>query len=68
MEHTFNDKLIWKTYGIWALWVGIAFFSIYPTCNWLTSQRSNTYASQVIVDGVVVNLYVGKAKDGELLY
>ena len=34
----------------------------------LLQQRSNTYASQVIVDGVVVNLYVGKAKDGELLY
>lgn len=34
----------------------------------LLYQRSNTYASQVIVDGVVVNLYVGKAKDGELLY
>lgn len=30
-------------YGIWALWVGIAFFSVYPTCNWLTAQRNETY-------------------------
>lgn len=34
-------KNVWKTYGFWAFWVGIAFFSIYPTCNWLTSQRTH---------------------------
>ena len=34
----------------------------------LLEQDSNTHASQVVVDGVVVNLYVGKAKNGELLY
>lgn len=32
---------IWKTYAYWAFWVGVAFFSIYPTCNWLTSQRDD---------------------------
>ncbi|MEW7986108.1 MAG: phosphatase PAP2 family protein [Candidatus Thiodiazotropha sp.] len=28
---------------MWAFWVGIAFFSVYPTCNWLTAQRNETY-------------------------
>lgn len=37
------NKEVWKVYGIWALWVGIAFFSVYPTCNWLTAQRNETY-------------------------
>lgn len=37
------SKEIWKTYGFWALWVGVAFFSVYPTCNWLSSQRTETY-------------------------
>lgn len=31
------------TYLYWAFWVGVAFFSIYPTANWLTSQRGNLY-------------------------
>ncbi len=34
---------VWKTYFFWAFWVGIAFFSIYPTCNWLSAQRSHTF-------------------------
>lgn len=34
----------WRTYGYWAFWVGIAFFGIYPTSNWLTSLRAGTYA------------------------
>jgi membrane-associated phospholipid phosphatase len=34
---------VWKTYIFWAFWVGIAFFSIYPTCNWLSSQQSQTF-------------------------
>jgi membrane-associated phospholipid phosphatase len=29
----------WKTYLIWAFWVGVAFFAVYPACNWITSQR-----------------------------
>ncbi len=36
---TFLSRNIWKTYGLWAFWVGIAFFSIYPTCNWLSSKH-----------------------------
>jgi len=36
-------KDVWKTYGYWAFLVGIAFFSVYPTCNWLTSQRTEVY-------------------------
>jgi len=43
MDNNDNKKDVWKTYGIWAFWVGIAFFSVYPTCNWLTSQREITY-------------------------
>ena len=35
---------VWKTYVFWAFWVGIAFFSIYPTCNWLSVQRSHIYS------------------------
>jgi hypothetical protein len=31
---------VWRTYGLWALWVGIAFFAIYPTCNWWTARRA----------------------------
>ncbi len=34
---------VWKTYGYWAFWVGVAFFSVYPLCNWLTSQREDVY-------------------------
>lgn len=43
MNDTFYDKAAWKCYGYWAFWVGIAFFTIYPLCNWLTSQRENVY-------------------------
>lgn len=31
---------VWRIYSIWAFWVGIAFFGVYPACNWFTSQRS----------------------------
>jgi len=44
MMDAVNNKESWKVFGVWALWVGIAFFSVYPTCNWLTSKRSVTYA------------------------
>jgi membrane-associated phospholipid phosphatase len=39
-----NNKESWKVFGVWAFWVGVAFFSVYPICNWLTSQRSVTFA------------------------
>lgn len=50
MAHTSESSLTldaWRTYGYWAFWVGIAFFSVYPTCNWLTSLRDETYALYV---------------------
>src|SRR5437660_6364389 len=28
-----------RTYFLWSIWVGIAFFSVYPTMNWITSLR-----------------------------
>jgi membrane-associated phospholipid phosphatase len=44
MSIKFNTKKeVWKTYGIWAFWVGVAFFSIYPTCNWLSDHRAETF-------------------------
>ncbi|MCO4811904.1 MAG: phosphatase PAP2 family protein [Gammaproteobacteria bacterium] len=35
---------VWKTYAFWAMWVGVAFFSVYPTCNWLTSLRGEYFS------------------------
>jgi membrane-associated phospholipid phosphatase len=35
---------VWKTYGVWAFAVGVVFFSVYPTCNWLTSQRTPVFS------------------------
>ena len=29
-----------RTYFFWSLWVGVAFFAVYPTMNWITSLRS----------------------------
>jgi membrane-associated phospholipid phosphatase len=52
MITTFSDK-VWKIYIFWAFWVGIVFFSVYPTCNWLTSQRPHVlnlyFASELSV-------------------
>lgn len=31
---------VWKAYGVWVFWVGVAFFAVYPTCNWLSSRRT----------------------------
>jgi hypothetical protein len=28
-----------RTYLFWSFWVGVAFFGVYPTMNWLTSLR-----------------------------
>jgi len=36
-------QAVWKTYAYWAFWVGVAFFSVYPSCNWITSQRADVY-------------------------
>jgi membrane-associated phospholipid phosphatase len=32
----------WRTYAYWSFWVSIAFFTVYPSCNWLTGRRSAT--------------------------
>ena len=32
---------VWKTYFYWLLWISVAFFTVYPTCNWLTNQRTD---------------------------
>jgi membrane-associated phospholipid phosphatase len=32
----------WKTYLYWVFWISVAFFTIYPVCNWLTAKRSTT--------------------------
>jgi membrane-associated phospholipid phosphatase len=29
-----------RTYFTWSFWVGVAFFGVYPTMNWLTSLRA----------------------------
>lgn len=39
----YDLRAVWKTYAYWAFWVGVAFFAIYPTCNWISSQRSDIY-------------------------
>jgi membrane-associated phospholipid phosphatase len=45
-----STKDVWKTYGYWAFLVGIAFFSVYPTCNWLTAQREEVYQLYFITE------------------
>jgi len=32
-----------RTYLVWAWWVGVAFFAVYPTMNWLTSRRPSPF-------------------------
>jgi membrane-associated phospholipid phosphatase len=41
---TIQPASVWKTYAFWAMWVGVAFFSVYPTCNWLTSLRGEYFS------------------------
>ena len=41
---TARSREAWKTYAFWAMWVGVAFFSVYPTCNWLTSLRGEYFS------------------------
>ena len=33
----------WRTYFYWVFWISIAFFTVYPLCNWLTSKRDSTF-------------------------
>jgi membrane-associated phospholipid phosphatase len=39
-----NRRLRWKTFAIWASWVGVAFFSVYPVTNWLAESSARRYA------------------------
>lgn len=34
----------WRTFLLWGSLVGLAFFSVYPTMNWLTGLRAHQYA------------------------
>lgn len=38
-----TDK-VWQAYGYWAVAVGVTFFSIYPACNWFTSEHLQPFA------------------------
>ena len=43
-EPTQNRKnSIWKTYSYWVLWISVAFFTVYPLCNWLTAKRDTAF-------------------------
>jgi membrane-associated phospholipid phosphatase len=35
-----NDQGRLRTYVFWSFWVGVAFFAVYPTMNWITSLRA----------------------------
>src|SRR6266850_595973 len=28
-----------RTYLVWSFWIGVSFFGVYPTMNWITSLR-----------------------------
>ena len=32
---------VWRTYFYWLFWISVAFFTVYPTCNWVTMQRTD---------------------------
>jgi len=34
---------MWRTYGFWFFWVSVAFFAVYPLCNWLTAKRDSSF-------------------------
>lgn len=33
----------WRAYGFWSGWIAVAFFSVYPTLNWITSLRAQRW-------------------------
>jgi len=37
------SRAAFLTFGWWACGVGVAFFGVYPTLNWLTAQRASVY-------------------------
>ncbi len=34
-----QENSSWRTYFYWVFWISVAFFSVYPLCNWLTAKR-----------------------------
>lgn len=32
-----------RVYLVWSGWIALAFFSVYPTTNWLAAQRASTF-------------------------
>lgn len=32
-----------RTYLLWSFWIGVAFFAVYPTMNWITSLRPSRF-------------------------
>lgn len=39
----YGMKSVLKTYAYWAFLVAIAFFFVYPLCNWISSERSEVF-------------------------
>jgi hypothetical protein len=33
----------WRAYGFWSGWIAVAFFSVYPTLNWITALRARPW-------------------------
>lgn len=43
MQTTANGVARWRIYSWWAAWVGVAFFAVYPTLNWLSDRRADRW-------------------------
>lgn len=42
-QSTFSFSQRFKTFACWGAFVGVAFFAVYPTTNWLTSLREDHF-------------------------
>jgi len=40
---TWPTNARWRAYGFWSGWIAVAFFSVYPTLNWITSLRAQRW-------------------------
>jgi hypothetical protein len=43
LDWTLPTKERWRAYGFWSAWVAVAFFSVYPTLNWITALRAQPW-------------------------
>jgi len=41
---------VWKTYFYWLFWISVAFFTVYPTCNWVSNQRADTLGLYLLAE------------------